>query len=226
MKRFIIAAIFSVFALQVQADVQSEVMAPSAKVYAGKGSGSATAIKVDPILGTYLVTNYHVVDAALDDLAVEFHGSDVKHVAYVHSYDQQNDIAIIIVRHKHDAVALIGNPPDMFADVYCVGASFGLPVAPSRGIITGVDFAIFGSRYVTRTDCKIAPGNSGGGMFAFQDGKWRYVGMPSMVYALGAGFTRIPMTFLGFSVRIEEIRWHVYRHGVLNLPPVYRNGVQ
>jgi len=61
----------------------------------------------------------------------------------------------------------MGSPPTVFDTVYCVGASLGHSVAPSKGIVTDTDVKMFGTRYLTRMDCKIAPGNSGGGMFAF-----------------------------------------------------------
>ena len=205
-----------------QAGDIEDMLYPSAKVEVTGGSGSATAIKIDSILGTYLITNYHVVKNSLDKVTVQFYGKLEKHPAYIHSVDVQNDIAVLITRHKHEHIALIGERPNMFDPVYCVGASLGHPIAPSRGVVTGLDVPLFGSRYFTRTDCGIVQGNSGGGMFVYQRGHWRYVGMPSMVAMVGGVFNATPVTFLGVAVRIEDIRWHLYRHGVLQLPPLTR----
>jgi len=199
----------------------NQMMKPMAKILTPHGLGSATAVKVDSILGTYLVTNYHVVQSALDDIKVQFYGNDEEYVGYVHSVDPQNDIAVILTRHQADFVVQMGDPPELFDDVMCVGSPIGSPLAPSRGIITGVDVQIFGTRYMTRTDCKLAPGNSGGAMFVKQNGVWKYVGMPSMVATLPVGFGfRIPITFLGIAVRVEDIRNFLDQNGVLNLPMI------
>ena len=208
------------------ADQESEMLYPSAKVTTKSGTGSATAIKVDLIMGTYLVTTYHVVKTSMDNIKVQFYGQDEEYTAYVHSIDVQNDIAVIITRYKHTAIAVIGNSPKVFDEAFCVGASLGQPIAPSKGIITGIDARLFGSRYVTRTDCKIIGGNSGGGLFVKQGDVYKLVGMPVMLVSVNTGFgSTAPITFMGAAVRIEDVRWHLYRHGVLNIPPLMRNGV-
>lgn len=198
-----------------------QMLKPSALVSFDGGSGSATAVRVDAIMGTYLVTNYHVVQGNMDSLTVQFYGEAEKYPAYVHSIDVQNDIAVIITFHQHSYVAKIGKNPEVFDEVMCVGASLGAPLAPSRGIITGVNARMFGSRFFTRTDCDIAPGNSGGGLFAKQDGEWKYVGMPAAVATMPSAFSRIPMTFMGIAVRLQDIQLHLHENGVLNVAPVY-----
>lgn len=229
MKQLVLAVliVLGLSASMTRADetMREEMLYPSAQVFAGQGRGSATAVRVDSIMGTYLVTNYHVVTGNLDDLEVQFYGQEERHQAYVHSIDPQHDIAIIIVRYEHEYVAMVGNPPDVFDEVYCIGGSLGEGLAPSGGIISGVNYRVFGTRFMTRTDCNIAPGNSGGGMFALQDGHWRYVGMPSLGRVLNLGFTQVPITFLGLAVRVEEIRMHLHQHGVLRLPVIRRDGV-
>lgn len=217
----IIVALTWVLTGSAFAGQKEEMLYPSAQVIVGdRANGSATAVKVDAIMGTYLLTNYHVVQGKMDSLTVSFYGKDENHPAYVHSIDPHNDLAVIITRHKHDYVATIGKPPDVFDEAVCVGSSFGEDLAPSFGHITGTDVLRFGTRFMTRTDCNIAPGNSGGGLFVKQDDVWKLVGVPAAVKAVGTFGAAIPISFLGLAVRIEEVRWHLYRHGVLRLPPL------
>lgn len=225
MMRYIIAfVVLFLTASTSVAGMVEEMMNPSAKVITSRGHGSATAIKVDGVMGTYLVTNYHVVKQSMDDISVQFYGETEKRVAYVHSVDPQADIAVLVTRYKHKVVAVIGKPPDIFDEVICVGAPLNTPLAPSKGMVTGTNVPLFGTRYVTQMDCNIAPGNSGGGLYAKQNGVWRYVGMPSMVKTIQTVFGgQVPITFLGISVRVEDIHWHLYRHGILAAPVLSRN---
>lgn len=226
MRAFIIGVLLAFsLATTSMADKVSEMLAPSAKVITTQGSGSATAVKVDSIMGTYLITNYHVVQGDMDNVKVQFYGQDEVHVAYVHSIDVQNDIAVLVTRYKHTAVATIGKPPTVFDEAFCVGASMGSPIAPSRGIVTEVNSRMFGTRFLTRTDCKIIGGNSGGGLFVQQDGVYKLVGMPVMIATISTGFGRAPVSFMGVAVRIEDMRWHLYRNGVLAIPPLIRTSI-
>lgn len=215
--RILLVVLLTAWATIAHADIVSEIMEPSAKVITAGGGGSATAIKYDPYIGTYLLTNWHVVRGNEDELSVQFYGHEESHKVFVHSVDAVNDLAILVTTYQHTKFAKIGKKPKLFDDVMCVGASLGHPVAPSKGIVTGVNVKMFGTRFFHRMDCNIAPGNSGGGMFTIQDGEWKLVGVPSAVVAIQQMFGSIPITFMGVSVRAVDVRQFVTRSGVLLL---------
>ena len=57
------------------------------------------------------------------------------------------------------------------------------------------------------TDSTIAPGNSGGGLFAFQEGKWKLVGVTIQVAGMGWGFGfGLPVLHMVRSVPIQTVK--------------------
>ena len=214
----IVSAIIALTMTYAKADQVSDMLLPSAKVsLVGKqGSGSATAFKVDPVIGTFLITNHHV--ASKGELVVQFYGDDTKYPAYVRSYDKEKDIAVIVTPHKVKHLVTFGYDSEVqiFDEAICVGASSGMPVAPSKGIISASRYKYRLQDYY-RTDCGIIGGNSGGAIFVQRGDKWVYVGIPSMVWTISSGYSgRQQVTFLGITIRITEVREHLIANGMMD----------
>lgn len=194
---------------------EHDMLMPSAKVTLLGGSGSATAIKADSH-GTYLVTAYHVVQRAVDFVHIQFYGEQEQHVAVIHSFNAKKDIAILLTPYKAKYIAKLGRSKKMhvFDAAFCIGSSLGMPLAPSKGIVTQVEHVINGNKYI-RTDAGIIYGNSGGGLYVYQDG-WVFIGMPTLVASTPVlpGLS-VPITFLGMATPITEIRAHLKEHSIV-----------
>lgn len=204
-----------IFAIAVKAeDKMVEMMNPSVRVVTPSGGGSGTAIWSDPVLGTYITSNMHVVSGRIDDVTVQFYGDEKFYPAYVHSYDKDLDIVVLITRRKTQFLAYLGATPALFDEAFCVGSPIGMPIAPSKGIITGIDHLTGRGNLTHRSDCGIAPGNSGGGMYTLQRNVWALVGMPQLVGVLSMGFSTNIIPFLGMAVRVEDIKAHLTKNGV------------
>jgi S1-C subfamily serine protease len=192
-------------------------MHPSVAIEIGdkSGFGSGTVVKVTRE-GAYILTNHHVVRNATD-IVVRFYnlkGDEFK--AEVFSYDKEKDIAVLFAPHLCSVTATLGRPEDvvLFRETICVGASSTYPLAPSRGMVTQVDYER-NNQIMYRSDCNITFGNSGGGMYVERGGVWKLVGMPTAVHAHTMFGNRAPVSFLGFMVGIEDIREHLEKHSLL-----------
>ena len=206
-----VAAVFG--CLPAFAGKVEDMMYPSVRIAVGNTTGSGTSISYDGLLGRYVLTNLHVVHTR-GAITATFYGDDTVYQAYIHSYDKENDIAVLLVKGKAKGHTTIGWNVDLFDPAFCIGASVGEPLAPSQGIITGTDYDKMPGRKLYRTDCKVAPGNSGGGVYVEYKGRWVFVGIPSMVRNLQVGYVTIPLTFLGLIVRNVEVIRHLKRNNV------------
>ena len=193
------------------------MLAPSVNVIVGgDGFGSGTVFKVTRA-GAYILTNLHVVDHAKDDIVVRFYTRrEDEYIAHLHSFNKDKDIAVLFAPHLCGTSAVLGKPGDarVFRESICVGTSSKYPLAPSRGMVTQVDF-MKGDTVLYRSDCNITFGNSGGGMYVEVDGVWKLVGIPTAVHAHTIFGNRAPVSFLGFMVRIEDILEHLEEHNLL-----------
>lgn len=195
-------------------DPRMETLYSAVTITAGRGNGSGTAVGTG-YLGTYILTNAHVV-RRLTEITVTFYGEDDVHDAYIHSVNTDHDIAVLITRAEAPALATLGYRPRVFEDVVCVGSPVSSPPAPSVGIVTGLDHSPPDSDLVLhRSDCSIAPGSSGGGMFAHRRGQWVMVGMPTAGYRQPVGMMGVAIVpHLGLMVRMKEVRKHLDRNNV------------
>lgn len=204
------------------ADKEHDILYPTVEIRSSMGQGSGTAVKGDIMLGTYIMTNYHVAFMS-NEISVRFYGEDKDYPAYVHSYNKDLDIAVIITRHRTEHYATMGEEDDikLFKEVICSGNSLGQGIVPSKGIITDEHFPVPLNKADTiRMECKITPGNSGGGMYTEKQGKWVYLGMPS------AGLVErgITVAHLGVSVRVSDVVDHLRYHRIFTDVSPYEYG--
>jgi S1-C subfamily serine protease len=129
-------------------------------------------------------------------------------VAYGH-YEEGIDLALLELRErerKFDYVAKlypkkVCKNVYMFDRVYAVGAGLGEPVFQTPGEVTNAAYEIEGKIYIG-TNSPITFGNSGGGLFKFDNGHYYLIGVPAMVKL--QGWADIA-NHIGFCVPIESI---------------------
>jgi serine protease Do len=148
-------------------------LASSVSVNCANGSGSGWAIDLtddastnrDDLYPTEIVTNHHVIDGCEGSLTVTVMGDDVQHDAYVYSYDEANDLAILMTDHFIPAFATLqaGYEARVGHWVMAVGSPgadfvFGSTL---KGSVTTGTVTNLKDGYII-TDTTINPGNSGG----------------------------------------------------------------
>ena len=157
---------------------------------AESGSGSGFVLRDDG----YLVTNNHVIDAAVvNDGTVEVVLSTGQRLsAEIIGRNVSYDIAVLRVDDK----SLAPLPPSESAaavgdSVLVMGAPLGYDFTVTTGIVSSIDRPVTvgeadEASYISaiQTDAPINPGNSGGPVV---DGKGRFIGMASSMATLARG---------------------------------------
>jgi S1-C subfamily serine protease len=154
----------------------------------GSKGGSGSAVMVAPGMA---LTAAHV--AVNDNLHIL--GKPTKTI----KIDEERDIALVSVDLPCPCAPL-GSMPNLDDRVVAVGQPLGEAEFATEGAVQGWDVARIWS------STPIAPGNSGGGLFAFQYGKWKLVGVTVEVAGLNLGFIGIPVITMTRSVDVETIK--------------------
>ena len=158
------------------------------------GSGSGFVLRDDG----YLVTNSHVIDAALsNDGEVEIILSDGRRLdAEIVGRNVSYDVAVLRVQDGNLAPLRAAETSIAVGDsVLVIGAPLGYDFTVTTGIVSALDRPVTVGRaddasYISaiQTDAPINPGNSGGPVV---DGTGRFIGMASSMVTLaqsaGAG---------------------------------------
>ena len=168
----------------------------------------------------YIVTNYHVIEAAVNndsvDIEVSFANGD-KYSATLVGGEQDNDIAVL----KIDATGLqpvtLGDSDQLVVgeSVYTIGNPLGeLTYSLSDGLVSALDRLITtsGTNPVTnqketitlnvlQTNCAINPGNSGGPLF---DSYGNVVGVVNAKYTETS--SGVSAEGLGFALPINDLK--------------------
>jgi S1-C subfamily serine protease len=149
-------------------------LASSVSVNCGNGSGSGWAIDLsddpstnrDDLYTTEIVTNQHVIEGCeTSGVTISLMGEEATYEAYVYSYDQGNDLAILITDKfiPPFATRQPGYETKVGQWVMAVGSpgaeyAFGSTL---KGTVTTGTVTNFKNGYII-TDTTINPGNSGG----------------------------------------------------------------
>ena len=158
------------------------------KLYQESG-GSGSAVVIAPGL---VLTAAHV---ALNDKLL-INGKPTK----VLKINKAVDLALVQAAVDCPCVPL-GTDVNMDDRVMAVGWPLGHLEMATEGRVQG-----WMDRLVL-TDSTIAPGNSGGGLFAFQDGQWKLVGVTIQVAGMGWGFGfGLPVLHMVRSVPIQTVK--------------------
>jgi len=152
------------------------------------GQGTGSIIVIAPGLA---LTAAHV--AQFENLKVN--GEPIKVLKIDHNVD------LALIQAKVDCpCAPIGVQPQIGDELVAVGFSNGEMEFATKGQVQGwADGKIY-------SNTAIVFGNSGGGLFAFQDLQWKLVGVTVQVSGTNAGFMSIPVFHMVRSVDINLIK--------------------
>ena len=117
--------------------------------------------------------------------------------------DEERDIALVSVALDCPC-APIGSMPNLDDKVVAVGWPLGAVEFATEGRVQGWD------RFRIWSNSPIAPGNSGGGLFAFQMGQWKLIGLTVEVAGLNLGFFGIPVVTMTRSVDVNTIIYFIH----------------
>lgn len=117
--------------------------------------------------------------------------------------DEERDIALVSVALDCPCAPL-GNMPNLDDKVVAVGWPLGAVEFATEGRVQGWD------RFRIWSSSPIAPGNSGGGLFAFQAGEWKLVGITVEVAGLNLGFFGMPVVTMTRSVDVDTIMYFIH----------------
>jgi S1-C subfamily serine protease len=154
-----------------------------------KSGGSGSAVVIAPGL---VLTAAHV--AINDNLLIN--GKPTK----VIKIDQKKDLALLIASVDCPCASL-GEDVNLDDEVLAVGWPLGHLEMATKGRVQGwMDGLVL-------TNSTIAPGNSGGGLFAFQESKWKLVGVTIQVAGMGWDFGfGLPVLHMVRSVPIQTVK--------------------
>ena len=179
-------------------------------------SGSGFVITQDG----YIVTNYHVIEDAVNDssvsIAVSFANGD-KYTATLIGGEKDNDVAVIKIDASGLQPVVLGDSDQLVVgeSVYTIGNPLGeLTYSLSDGLVSALDRLITTSGTnpttgqqetttlnVLQTNCDINPGNSGGPLF---DSYGQVVGIVTAKYTQSS--SGVAAEGLGFALPINDVK--------------------
>ena len=167
----------------------------------------------------YIVTNYHVIEDAVNDssvsIVVSFANGD-QYDATLVGGEQDNDVAILKIEATGLQPVALGDSDQLVVGetVYAIGNPLGeLTYSLTDGIISALDRLITTSSTnengqtetttlnVLQTNCAINPGNSGGPLF---DSYGNVVGIVSAKYTQSS--SGVSAEGLGFAIPINDVK--------------------
>jgi S1-C subfamily serine protease len=174
----------------------SQIRAATRLLYVpGLGNGSGVMIAPGRML-----TAAHVAKIN-EQVPLLLNGKPIK----VLKIDEDIDIALLEVDEACPCVSLTDKLPAVDQVAYIVGFplhSEEMPQYLTEGRIQGTT-----TKYNrTLTSVPAAPGNSGGGLFVYEDGKWKLAGILVSVSGMGNMFGLIMVFHMSHSVDIESIK--------------------
>lgn len=145
----------------------AEAALPSVfRVKAGGFSGTAWAVgKPSASGGTYLFTNFHVVESVWDkgERKVGIEHGDVHFDATIVRTDKDRDLAQLETTAKFPGLLVAKEPPRAGEPVVVVGAPLGLESSVTTGVVSSTSRKLPGEdNPFLQFDAPINPGNSGG----------------------------------------------------------------
>jgi serine protease Do len=168
-----------------------------------RAGGSGVIITTDG----YIVTNYHVVENAIDDGITVTTSDKKEYPAKLIGKDSLTDLAVIKIDASDLKVAHFGNADSLKLGqmVIAVGNPLGLNHTVTQGIISALGREYFGMRnspyaienYI-QTDAAINPGNSGGGLFNLNGS---LIGINTLIASTSGGFQGY-----GFAIPIDIVK--------------------
>jgi len=164
-----------------------------------RNSGLGSGVIVSP--NGYILTNYHVVEAA-DDIQVSLNDGST-HKARVVGSDPESDLAILQIKAEKLPIITFGQMNDLRVGdvVLAIGNPFGVGQTVTMGIVSALGRSHLGINTFEnfiQTDAAINPGNSGG---ALVDVHGNLVGINTAIYSRTGGNHGI-----GFAIPVSSAR--------------------
>ena len=164
-----------------------------------RNSGLGSGVIVSP--NGYILTNYHVVEAA-DDIQVSLNDGST-HKARVVGSDPESDLAILQIKAEKLPVITFGQMDNLRVGdvVLAIGNPFGVGQTVTMGIVSALGRSHLGINTFEnfiQTDAAINPGNSGG---ALVDVHGNLVGINTAIYSRTGGNHGI-----GFAIPVSSAR--------------------
>jgi Do/DeqQ family serine protease len=162
------------------------------------GLGSGVVVSADG----YILTNYHVVEAA-DEIEVASNDGR-KFRAKVVGADPESDLAVLRIPTEHKLPPITFAPADSLRVgdvVLAIGNPFGVGQTVTSGIVSALGRSHLGINTFEnfiQTDAAINPGNSGG---ALVDSNGHLVGINAAIYSQSGGSMGI-----GFAIPVSLAR--------------------
>lgn len=160
------------------------------------GNGSGVMIAPGRML-----TAAHVASIDNEDTPLTLNGKRVK----ILKIDETLDLALLQVEEDCPCVPVGKDLPKPDTVAYVVGFPVyreGMPQYLTEGKIQGY----WEETNRILTNILTAPGNSGGGLFIYNDGQWELSGIVVSVSAIGSLFSVIPVYHVSHSVDTKSIR--------------------
>ncbi len=168
----------------------------------------------------YIVTNYHVIEEAVNDSSVDIQVSFAngdKYTAALVGGEQDNDVAVLKIEATGLQPVTLGDSSKLVVgeDVYAIGNPLGeLTFTFTDGMVSALDRLITTTGTdpntdsdvaitlnVLQTNCAINPGNSGGPLF---DSYGNVVGIVSAKYTQST--SGVSAEGLGFALPINDVK--------------------
>ena len=164
-----------------------------------RSSGLGSGVIVSP--DGYILTNYHVVEAA-DSIEVSLNdGRNLK--AKVIGSDPESDLAVVQIKADKLPAITFGQMDNLRVGdvVLAIGNPFGVGQTVTMGIVSALGRSHLGINTFEnfiQTDAAINPGNSGG---ALVDSRGHLVGINTAIYSRSGGSLGI-----GFAIPVSTVR--------------------
>jgi len=170
-------------------------------------SGSGFVLSSDG----YIVTNYHVIEEALEDESVTVEvtfANDEKYPAKVVGSEKDNDVAVLKIEATGLRPVVLGDSDQLVVGqkVYAIGNPLGeLTYTLTDGMVSALDRLITTDESVTlnmlQTNCAINPGNSGGPLF---DENGQVIGIVTAKQTRSS--SGVSAEGLGFAIPINDVK--------------------
>ncbi|PKO86111.1 MAG: 2-alkenal reductase [Betaproteobacteria bacterium HGW-Betaproteobacteria-12] len=152
---------------------------------AQRNSGLGSGVIVSP--NGYILTNYHVIEAA-DDIQISLNDGST-HKARIIGSDPESDLAVLQIKADKLPTVTFGQPDGLGVGdvVLAIGNPFGVGQTVTMGIVSALGRSHLGINTFEnfiQTDAAINPGNSGG---ALVDVNGNLVGINTAIYSRTGG---------------------------------------
>ena len=176
-----------------------------------RNSGLGSGVVVSP--NGYILTNFHVIDAA-DDIQVSLNDGST-HKARIIGSDPESDLAVLQIKADKLPTVTFGQMDNLRVGdvVLAIGNPFGVGQTVTMGIVSALGRSHLGINTFEnfiQTDAAINPGNSGG---ALVDVHGNLVGINTAIYSRTGGNHGI-----GFAIPVSSARnimEQIIQHGTV-----------